>query len=490
MNYQDELFTSDYKNVLKYFTEISAVPRGSDYNSKISSFLIEFAKKNNLEYKTDKAENVIIYKKATKGYEDIAPVIIQGHMDMVCVKTEESKHDFENEGLELFVENGMLGAKGTTLGGDDGIALAYGMALLTDDTLEHPALEFVATTDEETGLYGAKALDAEMLKGKYLVNVDSEDEGVVLLSCAGGLRVTGYTDITRSVMEGTAYNIYISGLQGGHSGAEIHKNRTNAVILMGRLLNNIDSEINISLADMSGGEKDNAIPDKAEAEIVISEENINKFEDIFNRCAQMLTNELSASEPELLIMAVKGNTGMHEAVLPKCKEQIITVLMTAPNGVQVMSEEIEGLVESSLNLGVFRMEDKQTQIHYSVRSSKTTYKYYIKDVLVKLYTAIGGRCETGAEYPAWEYKAESKLRKLYEEAYYAIKSEKPVFQAIHAGLECGILSEKIPDLDIISIGPDMKDIHTTKERLSIQSSINVYKSIEALLKRMSDSTKK
>lgn len=480
--YEKEIKQFDYKNVLKYFCDISMIPRGSGYNTKISNYLRDFAAEHGIECVQDNLENIIMKKPASPGYEHVPAVIIQGHMDMVCVKDRDCSHNFEEDPLDLFLENGMLGARGTTLGGDDGIAVAYGMALLTDETLKHPAITVIITTDEETGLYGAGGLAKEHLDGGYVINCDSEVEGEVLVSCAGGLRFVGLFDFEREERKGNSITVRVSGLQGGHSGAEIHKNRSNASVLLGRVLFELKPE-NSALVSICGGEKDNAIPIDACAEFITSEsaaEIGRRLENIKNS----LTKELFASEPGLNI-EMSFNEGVSRMTAPgRVSENIIAALVLTPNGIRKMSAEISGLVESSLNLGVLMMTETKCEFHYSVRSSKSSFKHFTSDGLELMFKMLGAASERHGEYPAWEYRAESKLRELYGRAFKEITGCEAGFSAIHAGLECGILSEKNPELDLISIGPDMKDIHTTRERLSVESSVRVYKTIERCLEIM------
>ncbi|MBE5961002.1 MAG: aminoacyl-histidine dipeptidase [Lachnospiraceae bacterium] len=474
----------DYKNVLGYFAEISDIPRGSGDNKRISDYLVAFAKNHNLRYVQDEALNVIIYKDATAGYEAHTPVIIQGHMDMVCVKEEDSNHDFTKDGLELILEGNILHANKTTLGGDDGIAVAYGLALLADDTIKHPALEILITTDEETGMDGAKALDPSLLKGKHMINVDSEDEGVVLVSCAGGLRVYGELPVRRQEMEGTSLKIVVSGLKGGHSGAEIHKSRTNATLLLARTLMCLSETAGYSMVSMKGGEKDNAIPAYAEATILVDAESAEEVVKKVQELNEVFKKELSSAEPDVNLAVTLGGNEKVNAVHAVDFEKILFVLIQAPNSVQVMSSDIEGLVESSLNLGIFSIDEDKAQYHYALRSSKSSYKQYMTDKLLYLITFLGGECEATNDYPAWEYKKESKFRELFAEVFEKEYGHPCKMEAIHAGLECGLISEKIPDIDIVSIGPDMKDIHSPREQLDVESAIRVYKFLEKLLEAM------
>ncbi|WP_066720606.1 aminoacyl-histidine dipeptidase [Clostridium sp. Marseille-P299] len=478
------LESMDYKNVLKYFTEISAVPRGSYNNQGISDYIVNFAKEHGLRYVQDEALNVIIYKDATKGYENHEPVIIQGHMDMVCVKAEDVSHDFTKEGIELLVDGDYLHANKTTLGGDDGIAVAFGLALLADNTISHPALEVLITTDEETGMDGAKALDPSLLKGKYMINVDSEDEGTVLVGCAGGLRLYGELPLKRIEESGVEATITIGGLKGGHSGAEIHHYRTNATLLLARVLMKLKEEFQFSLVSMFGGTKDNAIPSYAEAKLVLSMEQKNELIDCIGKLEEMYKKELEGEEPNLYIKGSLGNETKAMVLHPTSFEKMLFLLIQAPNGVQVMSSNVEGLVESSLNLGIFEVQEENAVFHFSIRSSVSSYKDYLRDKLIYLFDFLGAHSDANSEYPAWEYQKESPFRDMVSKVFEKEYGYEPKLLAIHAGLECGIISEKIPGIEIVSIGPDMKDIHTPKERLSISSSIRVYKFVEKLLEEM------
>lgn len=483
-NLQETIQAMDYKNVLAYFTEISRVPRGSGFNQKISDYLVEFAKKHQLDYIQDEALNVIIKKPATKGYEAHVPVILQGHMDMVCVKEKGSNHDFEQDGLELMVDGEWFHANQTTLGGDDGIAMAYSLALLADTSISHPALEVVITTDEETGMDGAKALDASLLSGKYMINIDSEEEGTVLVSCAGGMRFYAEIPLTPMDAKGSLLQITVSGLQGGHSGAEIHKQRSNATLLLTRTLVKLQETASFLLVTMKGGDKDNAIPLYAECEILVKEEEADYVMAAIANLNTTYQNELKSSEPGLVI---EGNhLGVHEvtAIHPTSTMKVLFALMQAPNGVQVMSMDMPDLVESSLNLGIFDATEDVAVFHYSIRSSVSSYKYYLQDRLKMLFEFLDAKIECNGDYPAWEYKKESKLREIFVQVFQEQYGCEPVVTAIHAGLECGIISEKIPDIDIVAIGPDMKDIHTPKERLNLVSTIRVYKFIEKLLENL------
>ncbi|MDD5935087.1 MAG: beta-Ala-His dipeptidase, partial [Clostridiales bacterium] len=425
--------------------------------------------------------NVVIYKPATAGYEAHTPVILQGHMDMVCVQEPGHNHDFEKEGLELQLDGEWLTANKTTLGADDGIAIAYSLALLSDETISHPALEVVITTDEETGRDGAKALDCSILKGRNMINIDSEEEGNVLVSCAGGMRFSSELPLTPMEAEGTVLHVVADGLKGGHSGQEIDKNRTNAILLLARALNQLKESYDFLLIQMAGGDKDNAIPSFAECEILVKDEDAEKVLKALEDMNQVYHKELMAAEPNVKLTANSDGHKAITAIHPTQASKILFALMTTPNGIQTMSSTIPGLVESSLNLGIFDATGDTAVFHYSLRSSVSSYKYFMRDKLTMLFEFLQADTEGYSEYPAWEYKAESEFRDTFVKVFEQEYGHKPELTAIHAGLECGLISEKIPDIDIVSIGPDMQDIHSPKERLNIPSAIRVYKFLEKLL---------
>lgn len=471
----------DYKKVFHYFTEISAVPRGSRNNTAISNYLVDFAKQRGLEYFQDEFENVVIFKEATKGYENADAIILQGHMDMVCEKDLECNHDFLKEGIELLVDDDFIHADHTTLGADDGIALAYALAFLDDDTLQHPRIEAVFTTDEETGMDGAIGLDCSRLKGKYLLNIDSEEEGSLLTSAAGGLTCTCDLPVSYVTDKGIKININIGGLQGGHSGAEIHKNRMNATKLMGRFLFELREYVNFGLIDMMGGLKDNAIPRDSIANIFLHGDDTEEFKKGFEELTGRYKKELSTSEPSLEVKFEILEEGEHKFLHPTSFEKMLFLLVNTPIGVQTMSADIPGLVESSLNLGVFRTEEEKVMYCFSVRSSVNSYKQYLCDRLSYMTQFLGGEFEVRGQYPAWEFKKDSTLRNYLAEVFKEQYGHEPKQEAIHAGLECSFFAEKIPGVDIVSLGPDMWDIHTPKERLSISSTIRVYKYLEKVI---------
>ena len=478
----DSLKEYDYKNVLKYFTDLCAIPHGSGNVKEISDFLLDFAKKQGVSAYQDEALNVCAFLPATAGYEDKPTLMLQGHMDMVCEKDAESSHDFKTDPLDLFLENGWLGARGTTLGGDDGAAVAIMMAMMADKEFSHPAMELVITTDEETGMDGAKALDLTHFKAKYLVNLDSEAEGIYTCGCAGGERVSVTFRMERTDFTGQVIKISLNGLKGGHSGVEINRNRTNANKAMARFLFTLREKVGFAVSDIHGGKLDNAIPRECFAEISVPSFDEKEFTAAFNKVREIMKYELLATEPDAdisfeLPSACETET---EVFNDTSTEKLLYFLINCPNGVQRMSGKLEGLVESSLNMGILYTADTAAVIRFSLRSSVYSYREFMRNRIAYLAEVIGGETETEGGYPGWDYEVDTHLQKTYASLYRKEYDKEPVMAVIHAGLECGLIKDRMKDLDIISIGPDMKDIHSPNERLNLESVVRVYKFVEKL----------
>lgn len=472
------------EKVFYYFEELSKIPRGSGNTAAVSNYCVKFAKEHGLEWYQDEFENVIIIKPAAPGYENSDSVMIQGHLDMVNEKIAESTHDFNKDPLKLIVEGDWITADGTTLGGDDGIAIAYALAILDSDNIAHPRLECVFTTDEEVGMSGAAGLDCSKLKAKYLINLDSEDEGIFLTSCAGGLRCNISLPINREKANGLLVEFELKNLSGGHSGCEIDKGRANAVILMGRALFELSKRMKYQLVSLNGGSKDNAIPRECSAKLVISEKDMDVFRRTIKSFADIYKSEYALSDPELDYEIKAGETGSADVFADDSKNRLLFMLNLAPNGVQEMSLDISGLVETSLNLGIANTEKDSVFLKFSLRSSVTSRKQRICDKLEMITKYLGGKFSTEGDYPAWTYRRNSHLRDVMCQTYEELFDVKPKVEAIHAGLECGLISEKMPDLDIVSLGPDMKDIHTTEEKLSISSTERVWRLVLEVLKKL------
>ncbi len=474
----------DYKGIFKYFGEISKIPRGSGNEMAVSNYLVEYAKQHNLEHYQDEAYNVIMIKEATSGYENEPAIILQGHMDMICEKLKDSTHDFTKDPIKLIVEGEYLHADGTTLGADNGVAVAYILAMLSDETISHPRLEAIITTDEEVGMNGALKLDLSMLKGKYLINLDSEEEDCVLTSCAGGMRTNCTLPLNRIAGTGKKIKLSLGGMQGGHSGTDIHRNRANAPKLLGRLLFDLREENSFALIHAFGGFKDNVIPREAEAELLIPgdgkalEEAVLKMKASITKLMAGYQQEMSASEPQLKLEIEDKEEGTYDVLHPVSFEKMLFMLVNMPNGVQVMSSHIPGLVESSLNIGVFKIEEDSAVFVSALRSSIYNYKHFMGNKLDYMISFLGGEYKEYAEYPGWEYKSDSPLRERYKSLYKEETGKEIRVEALHAGLECGIINEKLPGIDAISIGPDLFNVHTVEEKLNIASAVRVYQLLE------------
>lgn len=466
----------DAQRVFYYFEQISKIPHGSSNCKKIADYLVEFAKAHGLSYYRDDAENVIIRKPATSGYEHRPTVIIQGHTDMVAEKLPELTLDMEREGLKIYRDGDFLRAEGTTLGGDDGIAVAYALALLEADDIPHPALEALFTSDEEIGLLGASALDESQLSGKIMINVDSDDEGIFTVGCAGGVRTDMTFGVTECVAAGKKYKLTVSGLLGGHSGVEIDKGRANAIKLGASVLSFMK---NVRIASVLGGNADNAIPRDFSAQFVADG-------DVFAACERARAaafNLYEDTDPDIKITVEESefDTPVLDEKSSLC---IINTINKIPSGIISMSKEIEGLVESSMNLGIVRLEGGEARFTVSVRSAKGDKKTSLKQFLRSIAREAGATYSERGEYPAWEYKADSHIRDVACRVFSAMYGRDAEVITIHAGLECGIFSNKIEGLDCISFGPDNFDIHTTEEHLSISSCARVWEFLKNILKEI------
>ncbi|MCC8168124.1 MAG: aminoacyl-histidine dipeptidase [Clostridiales bacterium] len=487
--------------VLSFFEEICAIPHGSGNTGRISDYLVDFAKQRNLRCSRDKMGNVIIWKDATPGHEDALPVILQGHMDMVAVKVDGCVKDMEAEGLDLAVDGDKIYARGTSLGGDDGIAVAYALAVLDDENLVHPPIEAVFTVDEEIGMLGASGLDASGLKGRMLLNIDSEEEGIFTVSCAGGATAVCELQGQPRPMMAPAIVCKVDGLTGGHSGAEIHKGRANANIVMARILLGLSGE-DIYLASISGGEKDNAIPVSAEAVVAVADEGCDSafFTEAaseavcetavksavasIERTFAEIKSEYQETDPDMRLSITVEDPKMRMVLNAKSTWKMIAWLNNVPNGICRMNPQMEGMVQTSLNLGVVRSRRDLVQLTFAVRSASGSEKQYLLDKLCALTEAMGGLVKVSGEYPGWEYRADSKLRDTMVEAYREQYGAEPRVEGIHAGLECGIFASKLEGLDAVSFGPQMQNIHTVNEELSVSSVERTWKLLLAVLQKL------
>ena len=468
--------------VFQYFEQICAIPHGSGNTKAISDYLVGFAKEHGFEFCQDELNNVIIFGKGTCGMEDHAPVIIQGHMDMVCEKDEDCPINMDTDGLDVTHDGAYVFARGTTLGGDDGIAVAFALALLADKNIPHPPLEVVITVDEETGMEGATGIDLSQLKGRTLINIDSEEEGIFTVSCAGGARGTITMPVTRRAVYGPCVRLTVEGLQGGHSGVEIHKNRANANKVMGELLSRIQKLMPLCLTKFSGGSKDNAIPRSCSVTLVAMGSHIDRINGVCDELEKEIKEKYD--EPEVRIYGDDVDAFGGNALPTDLSAKVIALLCAAPNGVQAWSKDIDGLVQTSLNLGVALLEKEQLRLTFAVRSSVNQEKRELLEQLAKLADFNDAQYSEMGDYPAWEYRKDSDLRDTMVAVYREMFGKEPEVVAIHAGLECGILSDKLPGLDCVSIGPEMHDIHTSRERLGIASTKRTWEFVLEVLKRL------
>ena len=469
------------REVFAWFERLCAIPHGSHHAKTISDYLVAFACERGLACRQDAANNVVIRKAASAGYENAPVVMLQGHIDMVCEKDADCGKDMETEGLDLFVDGDVIGARGTTLGGDDGIAVAMALAVLDADDIPHGPLECVFTADEEVGMIGARALDASDLKAKYLINIDSEEEKVLTVSCAGACRTLCTLPVTRVPFDGETLRVRISGLAGGHSGEEIHKGRANANLLLGRALDEMSRAGALRLIRVSGGAKDNAIPREAEA--VVRTGDAAALRRAAEALAAALRAEYHAADGHITVTVTETDDGL-TPMDAASTERTITLLLCAPNGVVEMSMDVPGLVQTSLNLGRLTSDEASLRASFMIRSSINSQKNAVASRLARLAEALGGQTELDSDYSAWPYLPESPLRDRVAEVFYEQYGEKPRIAALHAGLECGILSGKLPELDCISLGPDLTDIHTPRERLHIASTERTWRLLLGTLKRL------
>ena len=467
--------------VFRFFEEICRIPHGSGNTKAISDYLVSFAKERNIRYIQDELNNVIFFQEGTCGLEDHAHVILQGHMDMVCEKDADCPIDMATQGLDVDHDDQWVFAKGTTLGGDNSIAVAYALALLDDPSIAHPPLEILITVDEETGMDGAAGVDLSMLKGRTLLNMDSEEEGIFTVSCAGGARGTIRLPVSRRAVYGPCVKLTVEGLQGGHSGVEIHKNRANANKVMGEFLGRIQKLMPLCITKLSGGAKDNAIPRSCQVTLVA----LGMYIERINEIAQQLQDEIRRDydEPFAVVRGDDVDALGGNALGTEDTAKVIAILNAAPNGVQSWSQDIPGLVQTSLNLGVVTLDDA-LNMTFAVRSSVNAEKRELLDRLEELAKFYDAEYSEMGNYPAWEYRKDSHLRDTMVKLYRELYGKEPEVVAIHAGLECGLLSEKLPGLDCVSIGPNMQDIHTSREKLHIASTERTWQFLLEILKNL------
>ena len=468
-------------SVFRYFEEICAIPHTSFHEKQLSDYCVNFAKDHGLYYEQDDLGNVLICAPATPGYEDVPPLILQGHLDMVGDKTPECDLDLETDGLRLVVNGDELTADGTTLGADNGIAVAYALAILAADDIAHPPLEVVLTVSEEVGLLGATAMDLSTCKARRMLNLDSEEEGIFTVGCAGGAHA--WVTIPMAWKPGTGYRLDFSfrGIKGGHSGVDIDKGLANANLLAGRFLLGLESVCPFCIAAIHGGVKDNVIPKDAAFSLLVDEAHLPGVRSAYAEFLAQVRQEYAVTEPNLDLLCQETGKTEVPVLTEESAGKLVTVLTLAPNGIQAMSAALPGLVETSLNLGIMALSETELSLCWSFRSSVPSAKAYLQQKVTRLAESLGGSILFDGEYPAWPLALESPFREQCIAVYRRLYSKEPQVVTIHAGLECGIFSQKLPGLDCVSMGPDMRDVHSVEETLSISSVTRVWEYIKALL---------
>ena len=471
------------EKVFEYFEKLCSVPHGSGNTKIISDMCVGFAKELGLRYRQEPCNNVIIWKAASAGYESAVPIILQGHIDMVCAKSDDCAKDMAAEGLDLRTDGEWVWADKTSLGGDNGIAVAMILAILADDTLAHPPIEAVFTVDEEVGMDGAFALDCSDLKGRKLLNLDSEMEGVFTVSCAGGLRADCHLPGAMESVDGmSGYTVTLSGLQGGHSGADIHLGRASANQQMGRVLYSAMERFHgLRLAALSGGQFDNVICSRCDAAVAIPSEKEAEFEAFIAEFDATLKNEYTGCDDGINLKCAK--TDVSTAISEVTTNLMLHTLLALPQGVQAMSVDFPGLTQTSLNMGVLRLEEDGLYITFSIRSSIASQKEMLAQRVHAIVEFAGGTVSERGRYPGWQYERNSQFRDTVLAAYHDLTGKEGVVEATHGGLECGLLIEKIPGLDAISMGPELHDVHSVRERLNVPSTERVYALVCEALRR-------
>ncbi len=469
------------KKVFQFFEDLTKIPRGSGNEKAVSDYCVKFAKDRGLEVRQDELYNVIIKCPATEGYEEVEGVILQGHLDMVCEKAEEVQIDFEKDPLKIKIEDDFVTAEGTTLGGDDGIAIAYALAVMDSKDIPHPDIEAVFTVGEETGMEGADGIDLSELKNRRLINIDNEDEGIFLTSCAGGCRADCTLFFHRYTASGIRMRLKLKGLTGGHSGMEIIRGGANANVMMVRIADAAVKASGALMLSMKGGSKDNAIPRASEAEFIVAEENIEAFRAAAEEEAGKIESEYIVQDPYMTLEIFEGEKETRSSINEIGFKAIAGLVLSIPNGVQAMSADIEGLVETSLNLGIMEIDGNELRLHYAVRSSVNSAKEFLVRKIELIANCFNASVKISGNYPAWEYRKDSRLREDMVRIYKELFGNEPKVEAIHAGVECGLISEKLEGLDAVSFGPQMYGVHTAEEKLSISSTERNWRFLCALL---------
>ncbi len=480
-----EISQLEPRNVWKYFDALRKIPRPSGDEGRVADYIVSVAKELGLNYEKDNTGNVIIRKPGSPGHENAPTIVLQGHMDMVCEKNSDKEFDFDKDPIELVIDGDWLTADGTTLGADNGIGVATSLAILDDDSLVHGPIEALFTVDEERGLVGAMTISPEALKGRIMLNLDSEDLGVFSIGCAGGADSHFALPVSRKSVSGdTLLELHLSGLRGGHSGIDIHEGRGNAVKILNRLLYQVNKEIPIELVMMNGGDKHNAIPREIKAQVVIEGSKIAKFKEWFDTAMEEIRVEFSPVEKNITFSATEINGVLPKSLDEKSQSVLFALLFALPHGPLAMSRTIEGLVETSNNVAAIKSKEDEISIHCSGRSSNDAALQALQDKLVAIAMLAGASIEQPEGYPGWMPNLDSKILKVALDAYQQVTGEKAKYEAIHAGLECGLIGEKFPGMDMISFGPTIKHPHSPDERVKIPTVESFYKHTLKILEIM------
>jgi dipeptidase D len=475
-----------YRDIFNWFEKINQFPRCPGNEAGLRNWLINWANNNRFESKTDKAGNLVIKVPASTGYENSPVVIIQGHLDMVCEKTPDSTHDFTKDPIALIEDGEWIRANKTTLGSDNGIAIAIAMTLALDKDIAHPPLELLFTVEEETGLIGASALDPTLVTGRTLINIDAEDEGSLVIGCAGGLCTDIIVLIEWTEMLGYSQlmSLNVGGMKGGHSGVDIHKERANAIKVLVRTLQTLKQQIEIRFVDIQGGTALNAIPREAEAVILVANNQIEEVKTLVSTVESTLKAEYKNTEPNLFVQIEPTDKSYSAVTTLATTHKIIDFMAALPYGVAAMSTDIEGLVETSNNFAKANIQDSKLKILTSQRSSVESRLDALTHQIEGLARLIGAQCYNHTRYPAWQPNMNSPLLAKTQQIYQRLFGKKPIVEAMHAGLETGIIGKKLPGIDMISVGPTIKDPHSPDERIHIGTIGNVWDLTVELLKEL------
>ena len=475
------------KHLWKRFYEITQVPRPSKKEEKIRVHLRELLKNLKTEFKEDAIGNIVALLPATPGHENAPTIVLQGHVDMVCEKNKDKQHDFDNDPINVSVKDGWVVADGTTLGSDNGIGVAAGLAIITDTDAVHGPIEVLMTVDEETGLTGANNLEPGFITGKILLNMDSEEDGAFYVGCAGGVDTVATFEIKAEKRNPSTkvYELHVTGLKGGHSGLDIQEGRGNAIKILGRTLKKLES-IDYKLAAIEGGSLRNAIPREAEAILLLSEKDFSNADEVITEFQKSIQKEFHAVDKGVKVFLKKSNVEFEEVFTDELKNEIINVILALPHGVISMSQDIPGLVETSTNLATINLVDGKVRIGTSQRSSVDSVKEYIANSVAAVFNLTDADVKAGDGYPGWNPNMDSELLKVSKKVFKEMFSKEPEIKAIHAGLECGILEGKNPGMDMISFGPTIQNAHSPDEKVNVETVAKFYDLLKGILKEFAN----